>query len=231
MDHTNRNNPVFVAEAGKGGSAILMLVPQELAEQVIAWGVNNIKDECLHDVPGKGRERSPHITLATKITDEEPEKAFKLLEKCEPFEVELGPINCFRKPEKGYDVLKIDIISPALCALNKSLLDTVEVDDPIMPYRPHLTLAYIKPYSCENLVGPSPFIGKKVLVDSCVYSDREKGGKIIGLNDGQPLKESLDYGVHEIMAELRNSNMGMVCHSALDFGRAVILFKASNKTS
>ena len=70
--------------SGKNGSAILLMLPQEFSSQLMDWGGKNISPDKLSGLPNKGYDKSPHITLASGIIDESPEKAFKLLEKQEP---------------------------------------------------------------------------------------------------------------------------------------------------
>lgn len=222
--------------AKKGGSAILLMLPQDFSSRLIEWGQNNIPASKLSGLPNKGYDKSPHITLATGIIDEAPEKAFKLLEKQEPFEVTLGEIGCFKKEDKGYDVIKIDIVSPILEELNASILNDLEVNDSTRPYSPHITLAYVKPFMCDDIVGNNEFEGMEVPVKGYVYSDREKGGKIVPFKkkDREPLKESLDYGVREYSMEQIKSHMengsNINSISSRDMGRTIISIYLSNKT-
>ena len=108
--------------AGKNGNAILLMLPKDFSSRVKEWGQGNVAPETLCGQPNKGYDKSPHITLANRIIDEEPEKAFKILEKQEPFNVALGDVDCFRRHEKGYDVIKINVESPILRELNSSIL-------------------------------------------------------------------------------------------------------------
>ena len=208
--------------AGKGGSAILLMLPRDFSSQVVEWGQKNIPADRLSGLPNKGYDKSPHITLATGITDEEPEKAFKLLEKQEPFKVNLGDVDCFRKHEKGYDVIKINVVSPILDELNAGVLGNLEVYDPILPYSPHITLAYVKPFSCEDLIGNKAFKGMDVPVEGYVYSDREKGGKVVKFKQGGPLKESLDYSMAEVSVYLGKEGLSLGCMSSVDVAKTIM---------
>ena len=225
------DNIDLIVAAGKNGNAILMMLPKDLVNRVIAWGKANIPDEYLFTQPNKGRELSPHITLATGIMDESPDCAMGILAEQAPFEVDLGNIGVFRKHEKGYDVIKVEVMSSVLGDLNKSLLQDVELQDPIVPYIPHITVAYVLPNSCDKLIGSEDLKGK-TLVDSYVYANRHNGGKTVKLKEQAPLKESLDYGspdVNERMyamqaveSYLLNNKLSIRAMSAVDVAKIII---------
>lgn len=217
-------------ESGKNGSAILLMLPQDFSSRVIEWGKDNISSNNLSGLPNKGYDKSPHITLATGIIDDAPEKAFKLLEKQGPFKVNLGPIEKFQKLDKGYDVIKINVESPTLNALNNSILGNLEVNDPVNKFNPHITLAYVKPYSCDDLLGNKEFAGMEVPIDAYVYSDREKGGRCVPLKKGEPLKESLDYSIQDIAKHLDKNTRFIRSMSSRDVARIIIAIRYSNKT-
>jgi 2'-5' RNA ligase len=216
--------------AGKNGSALLMMLPEEFSSKVKEWGQGNISPDKLSGLPNKGYDKSPHITLATGIIDQEPEKAFELLNKKGPFNVRLGEVECFRKPEKGYDVIKIAVDSDDLKQLNEALLETVEVNNSINPFTPHITLAYVKPFSCDNLLGHSEFKGMEVPIEGYVYSDREKGGRIVKLKKGEPLKESLDYSLAEVAQFLDKKGLFIKSMSSREIAKTIIAMNVSNKT-
>jgi 2'-5' RNA ligase len=221
--------------SGKGGAAILLMLPQDFSSRLIEWGQKNIPSDKLSGISGKGYEKSPHITLATGIIDEAPEKAFKLLEKQGPFKVQLGEIDCFHKPDKGYDVLKIAVDSQVAHMLNEGILENLEINNPILPYSPHITLAYIRPHSCGDLIGSDEFKGLEVPIEAYVYSDRETGGRVVPFKQSGPLKESLDYGspteypILEIAKFLDNNDLFVKAMSARNIARTVISMRHGNK--
>ena len=62
---------------GKGGSAILLMLPEDFSSQIIDWGQKNVDSSKLSGLPNKGYEHSPHITLVSNIIDEDPERALR----------------------------------------------------------------------------------------------------------------------------------------------------------
>lgn len=213
---------------GKGGPAILMMMPRDFSNQVIDWGQSNIPEHKLSGLPNKGYEKGPHISLVTNITDAAPEKALKLLEGQKPFTVKLGDVDCFRKQEKGYDVIKINVVSDILDELNANMLENLSVGDPILPYSPHITLAYVKPFSCEELIGNGAFKDMEIPIEGYVFSDREKGGHFTKFQQGEPLKESLDYGA-PVLEFAKKNGLCVESMTSRDFGRVAIALKYSNK--
>jgi 2'-5' RNA ligase len=215
--------------SGKNGSAILLMLPQDFSSRVIEWGKDNIPSDSLSKLPNKGRDNSPHITLVSGIIDEAPEKAFKLLEKQGPFKVKLGDVDCFRKHDRGYDVVKINVESSNLEQLNSDILGSLEVNDPVNPFNPHITMAYVMPFSCEGLIGNGEFNGMEVPIDGYVYSNRETGGKVVKLGQREPLKDSLDYGsktfeypIQDIASHLKKNGLFVRSMSSVDIARIII---------
>ena len=211
------------------------MLPQDFCSELMEWGKKNIGDDLLSGIKNKGREGSPHVTLATGIIDEEPGKALEILSSVAPFEIELGDVSTFDKRDKGYDVVKLEVASPVLHSLNSDILQSLEVQDPIKPYSPHATIAYVRPGACDKIVGNDSFSGKKLPIDSVVYSNRDVGGKIIHLKR-PALKESLDYGVtakqinfslEEIKDYIAEQNIPIKTLSAYDICRVII--QISNK--
>lgn len=212
------------------GNALILMLPTDLSAKVIDWGKTHIGEDLLSGLPNKGRENGPHITLATGINDEEPEKIFKLMESCKPMEVTLGDIDCFRKTEKGYDVIKINVESPELQKLFGVVLDNIAVDNPIIPYKPHITLAYVKPSACDGLLGNKDFSGMKVPIESYLYSDRETGGRVVPFKKGEPLKESLDYGIKEVSEYAAKNGLNIKVMSSMDIAKIILSIHSSNKS-
>ena len=221
----------FIVEAGKNGSAILLMLPQDFSSRVKEWGKENIRSINLSGLPNKGYDNSPHITLATGIIDDAPEKAFKLLEKQGPFNVTLGDVDRFQKMDKGYDVIKINVESPVLQDINEQVVQSIEMHDPIRPYKPHITLAYVKPFSCDSILGNKEFSGIEIPIEGYVYSDREKGGKVVRLKKGEPLNESLDYSLQDVAKYLDKNSTFIRSMSSKDIARVVISMQNGNKTA
>ena len=107
----------------------------------------------------------------------------------EPFDVTVGKTSTFPPSESsdGAAVVKLDIDSPELRALHKSIND-----DPAIPtreqnfkYSPHMTVAYVDPARAAEFSGRADLEGTKIRVDKIYANDRDGnaieiplGGKI-----------------------------------------------------
>jgi hypothetical protein len=140
-----------------------------------------------------GKESNPHITVLYGIQPEEEEKAKSILSKIPgKLTATLGPISLFEnsKSDDGrtFDVLKIDVKSPHLSMVNKTLRNSVKYESSYPDYRPHVTLAYLQPGKGKEYVGNNKFAGMKFLFDVFVYSG---GDKDVHSNVPMALKEYL----------------------------------------
>ncbi len=214
----------MIVSAGRNGSAILLMLPRDFSSRLVDWGAQKIPSNRLSGLPNKGYDKSPHITLATGIVEESPERVYELMGKEEPFSVSLGPVDCFRMDEKGYDVIKLPVQSQNLHRLNQEILGAVEMNNPVHEFSPHITIAYVKPHSCEDVLGNKDFAGMELPVEGFVYSDRHHGGRMVRLKkkQGEPLKESLDYGFGDIAEFLKRDTAFVRAMSAVDIGRTII---------
>ena len=165
----------------KNSSTILFMLPKDFSSKVKTWGSSNVTDLMLPGIKHKGREKSPHVTLVTDLIAEEPDQLIQAVSNSNPFEIELGNITKFEKVSKGYDVLKIDVISSILQSLRNTLLANFEVKDPITPYHPHITIAYVRPFSCDHFLNNTSFKGLKVPLSSFVLSGPGSSGRFIDL--------------------------------------------------
>lgn len=91
--------------------------------------------------PEEGVEDRPHVTALYGFL---PGVTVDSLDEVEinPVELKLTGISCFTS-NPLYDVLKYDVYSPELVALNRRLkeLPTAPVQ---FPYSPHMTIAYLR---------------------------------------------------------------------------------------
>lgn len=133
------------------------------------------KPETQDQPGGFGRETEPHVTALYGLTgegDKTPAVA-GIAAKHGPVTLTLGKISKFSSPDKPYDVLKIDVKSPQLHALNKSLRDLPHQND-YPDYHPHLTLAYVNKGAGDKYVGDDRFEGKTVTIPSLTHSSGER---------------------------------------------------------
>lgn len=139
-------------------SCVMINLPEDLANQIMAWGKLQVKDEdvVVDEKGGKGRENEPHVTLKYGLLDSEPTDALlQVFEHTAPFDVKLGRCSLFKNPEN--DVVKLDVVSPGLHALNSNVCAVVAYEDEYTIYSPHVTIAYVNPTTCDRLEGASPW--------------------------------------------------------------------------
>jgi 2'-5' RNA ligase len=199
--------------------AILYMLPERFCSEIIDWAKSNISDDMLPGIQNKGREKSPHLTLVTDLIDEERENSIELVTSHGPFEIELGDISKFVKHDKGYDVIKIDVLSDKLNAINKELLGSFEVGDPIKPFSPHITLAYVSPYSADKLIGNDFFKGRKIPIQAFVYSDRSIGGRVFKLAEPATV-EAFPIKSIQVFAQKTGYNLNNI--TSFDLGNIII---------
>jgi hypothetical protein len=82
-------------------------------------------------------------------------KLMDVFRNTQPFDIELKPITLFRQDD--YDVVKMDVISAQLHALNREVCNVAPHHDTHPEYHPHVTIAYVKKGTCDRLEGVSPF--------------------------------------------------------------------------
>lgn len=165
------------ASDGKFSWSCLMIdYPEALANRVTAWSKTNISDDLLYDPKDPdghtyGRESHCHTTVGYGLDPEMTLKDLKVAVLPGLLHVRLGKISKF-DTDPAYDVIKIEVESPDLHALNKELKDTVGLPGNTFPdYRPHLTIAYVLPGSCDHLLGDSPFEGEDFTIEDYDFSD------------------------------------------------------------
>ena len=136
-------------------------LPTDMATFLLNWNELNIPDDVLfvEEDGGKGREDEPHITVKYGLLAKEVPPALReIVKTTKPFPITLGKISLF-KNEKN-DVVKLDIESPELHVLNQRISDAIPHEDTYPDYKPHATLAYVKPGSCDQMAGVNPFKAK-----------------------------------------------------------------------
>lgn len=123
-----------------------------------------------------GREKETHATilyglLPGKVTLDDVKES---IADYGPVEMTLGKVNKFENDK--YDVLKIDVESTDLGALNERLSELPNEND-YDDYKPHITLAYVKKGTQNELVGDTRFEGDKITVNAAIFSPGDGGKK------------------------------------------------------
>lgn len=127
-----------------------------------------------------GVEAESHVTALYGLHDESPDAVREALKGVGPITVKIGPMSIFPANEgqeaRGgaqYDVLKLDIDSPQLHALNAKLKELPHTST-FPKYVPHLTLGYLVPGKGKKYAGrPLPNVtGKTITLDKVVFSSK-----------------------------------------------------------
>lgn len=139
-----------------------------------------IPDEHLNTEAG-GRETEPHITVKYGLHTDDAEKVRALLKDQPPIPVTLGTTSIFPADEKAVqrggadvsDVVKADVDSPALHALNQKIADALPHTDTHPEYKPHATVAYVKPGLGKQYEGNSAVAGRTMMMHSVTFSGKD----------------------------------------------------------
>lgn len=194
----------LVKQATHSSSTTHVLVPKgPLRDAILAFNKTIPEDDLYNDEEGdKGREDEPHVTVRYGITDTIPDKVIHAVSHTGPVRIKLGPISKFDNPK--YDVLKMDIDSPALHRLN-SLVDAhVPVNEGFPTYKPHMTIAYLRKGKGKHLIGQHPFKGMSFTVTSMQFRNPLGESTNINLLDPSKSRQYLKDELLELMKELKN---------------------------
>ncbi len=125
------------------------------------------------DLAEKGRETEPHITVKFGLHTNDPEVVRRAVQDCAPIAIQLGAASHFQSD--AYDVVKIDVQSESLHALNRHICENLETTDTYPDYKPHITIAYVRPglgalYASKL----NALQGRVVAFDRLIYSDKDR---------------------------------------------------------
>ena len=143
-----------------------------------------------------GREVKPHITVLYGIQPVSETVTKNILSKIPArITATLGEVSVFENcsgPDGNFDVVKVDVSSPHLTRINEALRKTVEYKNDYPDYKPHVTIAYVKPGMGKKFVGENKFKGMKFLFEVFLYSNGSRDShtavpmlkEIMGLGQG-----------------------------------------------
>jgi hypothetical protein len=156
---------------------LMALVPHDLAQEIVAWGVRNISDDALfmgEDRP-LGRELESHITIKYGLVTDDAKTVRRLFNDEKPYHVKLGKVKHFQPPELPFDVVTVEIISNDLEKANKKVEEHLECAEglPSDEYHPHITIAYVKRDMGKDFIGSEDFQDRDVILDTVIFSPRK----------------------------------------------------------
>jgi 2'-5' RNA ligase len=162
MNHAS--SPNLLLESTKG--CLLVQFWENDCAEVVKWSQENIDQVNLVD---SGYERESHITVLYGFEPSiAPEAVCDFVAGTGELMLKLEKISKFS--QETCDVIKIDVKSESMTKLHRLLKQKFNVKTSYPDYHPHLTLAYVKPGSCDHLLGNCRFEGQIYFFDLAVYS-------------------------------------------------------------
>lgn len=153
----------------------LMLDCANLAKDVIALQLQINPDDVYNDEPGHGLERDFHITVLYGIHEQTPDVVYSALD-LSPQKYKFTELSLFENEK--YDVLKFSVDSKGLHTLNEQVCDRLYYTNSFPDYKPHCTVAYLKPGTGKNYTKiKSPILGKTYESDTFIFSSKN-GDKV-----------------------------------------------------
>jgi N12 class adenine-specific DNA methylase/2'-5' RNA ligase len=138
-----------------------------------------------------GREDEPHITVKYGLKTNDPGDIKPIIENHPPVKAKMGQVSIFENDK--FDVVKVEVDSPELRALNEKIEKEAEISLPkgeTFEYTPHATIAYVKPGSGKKYVGDKSFDGQEITFDEITVSTRDGKQHQIKLL-GEPVYEEV----------------------------------------
>lgn len=125
------------------------------------------------DLAPNGRETNPHVTVKYGLHGDDPAPLHALLADQPPVTVKMGNTSLFPAGSDGkHDVVKVDVDSPALHTLNAKIAAALPNTETHPEYKPHATVAYVKPGLGEKYAGNAALAGHETTIDHVTLSDR-----------------------------------------------------------
>jgi len=139
------------ASVDKG--ALMAMVDKEYSEPLNRFGEKLIPESHLYKVGSEfGREKESHVTIRYGFLPDLNELQLRrVLELVKPFNIVIIGIDKFENPKEGFDVVKFTVESPVLRQLN-AFTKQFPNEDKYPDYKPHMTIAYVKPGSFTKVV-------------------------------------------------------------------------------
>ena len=147
--------------------------------------IKSIPEDYLYVDPNDdayGRETQPHVTILYGLdhdSDYEAIKSNPIVRRRPPIHLNLGRVISFRGTNPLYDVLAIEVNSIALTTLHYYLEMHYDNHNTFPRYRPHSTIAYVKPGMGKEFEGRWDLQGREVTADKFWFSSRDGSQKVV----------------------------------------------------
>lgn len=144
------------------------------------------------DLAENGREDEPHVTVQYGLHADDAAPVQRALASAGPLVLSLGKVDFFPNSESGNgDVLYVSLApesKKALLPLREAVRGSGEVTDTHQGYKPHATIAYVKPGSgkfyAKRFNEKYPIAGRSFEATSVVFSPKEGETTRIPLDRG-----------------------------------------------
>jgi hypothetical protein len=153
------------------------LIPHDAVYRELPQVMSRNHYGILQDDPNEeyGLEKIAHVTLLYGLVNENDffpvRRNFAAME-APTFKI--GKISSFRNPDKPYDVILLEIDSPAFHVINKQLR-TYKNENTYPEYKPHMTLGYVKKGALADLDGKDvDWTGTEYRVGRAEWSHKDK---------------------------------------------------------
>lgn len=164
--NAGRRRPLIMGAGPHKWACAYAALPEPHAAAVLAMAASIPDDQLAKD----GRETSPHVTVKYGIGSDDPAAVRAVLEASPPVKVSFGQTSVFANPDG--DVVKVDVYSDGLRALNEAIDKAVPHVDTHEWYQPHVTVAYVKPGAGQLFAGNKSLEGQEAVIDRVQVSDR-----------------------------------------------------------
>lgn len=144
-------------------------LPPEIAEKVHAMAGRIHPDDLAAD----GVEHQPHLTVKYGLHTDDPDEVRRAVLGQPPVAVTFDKVSVFQSAE--HDVLKVDVDSKALHALNAHIAASLACTDTFPEYVPHVTVAYVKPGLGDWLANQmTDLVGHAHVFNRLTFSDKRR---------------------------------------------------------
>ena len=175
----------------KKASTQINVPPDSELAKAHSAAVAAIPDE--HVGPINGREDVPHLTLRYGLADDSPEAVTKIREaisRIPAFEVPIGKTETFPASEHSDGEVPVVArlkVTPGLDNLRKTVEGAGDFDKDNFPeYKPHITLAYVKPEFAEQYKSGNQLEGQRVPIREITVSKKDGSQEVIPLRQPAP---------------------------------------------
>lgn len=133
------------------------------------------------DLASDGVEDKPHVTVKYGIHTNDCDEILNIVSEFGPVTISLGEINIFENEE--HDVIKVDVHGQDIHDLNRLIATSTECTDTYPEYKPHATIAYVKPGLGKKYKDELNGFGDvSITFDELTFSSKDRVKTKINLN-------------------------------------------------